>query len=133
MLLSGGSSIIDEGVSVSSDASDTADDISLLEISRSNGMSRDWDWTYELRRNIFSPLPPYPPSFASERSSSFPVTFFSAASTTPSVARTPRTVPACEIASIAYSTWLRVRTKLRGHVKESVLWYSRPDGTIRTC
>jgi hypothetical protein len=32
-------------------------------------------------RNNFSPLPPYPPSFAFERSSSFSVTFFSAART----------------------------------------------------
>lgn len=32
------------------------------------------------------------------------MTFFSAARTTPSFARTPRTVPACEIASMAYST-----------------------------
>lgn len=38
-------------------------------------------------------------------SSNLLVTFFSAASTTPSAARTPSAVPACEIASIAYSTW----------------------------
>ena len=37
--------------------------------------------------------------------------FLSAASTTPSDARIPIAVPACEMASIAYSTW-----------------YSRPSG-----
>ena len=37
-------------------------------------------------------------------SSSFEVIFFSAASTMPSLASTPSAVPACEMASIAYST-----------------------------
>ena len=37
-------------------------------------------------------------------SSSFEVIFFSAANTTPSVARTPSAEPALEMASIAYST-----------------------------
>jgi hypothetical protein len=40
-------------------------------------------------------------------SSSLDVTSFSAASTTPSLARIPSAAPACEIASIAYSTWYR--------------------------
>ena len=39
------------------------------------------------------------------------VSFFSAASTMPSEARIPMAVPACEMASMAYSTW-----------------YSRPSG-----
>ena len=38
-------------------------------------------------------------------SSSLEESFFSAASTMPSEARIPIAVPACEIASIAYSTW----------------------------
>ena len=67
-------------------------------------VSRIDRFTHEVSRNIFSPLAPNPPSFPPERSNSFPVTFFSAASTTPSFARMPRTVPACEIASMAYST-----------------------------
>jgi hypothetical protein len=44
-------------------------------------------------------------------SSSFDVTLRSAASTMPSRARMPSAVPACEMASSAYSTW-----------------YSRPSG-----
>ena len=44
-------------------------------------------------------------------SSSLLVTFRSAASTMPSLARMPNAVPACEMASSAYSTW-----------------YSRPSG-----
>lgn len=46
-----------------------------------------------------------------EGSRSLDANFFSAASTTPSELRIPTAVPACEIASIAYSTW-----------------YSRPSG-----
>lgn len=38
-------------------------------------------------------------------SRSFPVVFFSAARTMPSVERMPRDVPAWEMASMAYSTW----------------------------
>lgn len=40
-------------------------------------------------------------------SKSLEVTFFSAAMTTPSLARMPRAIPAWEIASIAYSTWYK--------------------------
>ena len=40
-------------------------------------------------------------------SSSLLVTFRSAARTIPSVARMPSAVPACEMASSAYSTWYR--------------------------
>jgi len=38
-------------------------------------------------------------------SSSLDVSFFSAASTIPSDAKMPIAVPACELASMAYSTW----------------------------
>lgn len=40
-------------------------------------------------------------------SSSFEVIFFSTARTMPSLASIPTQIPACEIASIAYSTWYR--------------------------
>jgi hypothetical protein len=40
-------------------------------------------------------------------SKSLDVIFFSTASTIPSFARMPTQIPACEIASIAYSTWYR--------------------------
>jgi hypothetical protein len=40
-------------------------------------------------------------------SSSLDVTFRSAARTMPSLARIPMAVPACEMASSAYSTWYR--------------------------
>ena len=48
-------------------------------------------------------------SFSAEVScsSSFDVTFLSAASTIPSLASMPIAVPACEIASSAYSTWYK--------------------------
>jgi len=38
-------------------------------------------------------------------SKSLEVIFFSTASTIPSLARIPTQMPACEIASMAYSTW----------------------------
>ena len=55
-------------------------------------------------------------------SRSLPVTFFSAASTTPSFESTPRTVPACEIASMAYSTGV--------HESENVRYVVRDERTL---
>ena len=44
-------------------------------------------------------------SLATDVSSSLLKIFFSAASTTPSSVRTPTAAPACEMASMAYSTY----------------------------
>ena len=45
--------------------------------------------------------------------------FFSAASTTPSVAKTPSAEPAFEMASMAYSTWYSRPSGLKIVVRES--------------
>jgi hypothetical protein len=97
--------IVDERVGIGRDPGDTANHVSVPDDRCQRGTVGKRKGTHELRRNIFSPLPPYPPpSLALERSRSLPVTRFSAARTTPSLARTPRTEPAWEMASIAYST-----------------------------
>lgn len=51
----------------------------------------------------------------------FDVMRFSAASTTPSTARTPIAAPALEIASMAYSTWYNRPSGLKIVVLESYL------------
>lgn len=114
-------SVVDQRVGVSSNSCDASDNVSIYSVKRIRRrqpydrafaicISMDFSnhsnpkSTHEFNKNTFSPLPPYPAAFEFDKSRSFPVTFFSAAMTTPSFARTPKTVPACEIASIAYST-----------------------------
>lgn len=68
-----------------------------------------------------SPPPSPPPPFESDRSSSFPVTFFSAAMTTPSVARMAITEAALLMASIAYSTGKKGKRE-EGEVRRRERW-----------